>query len=827
MNNTVKTFNEALSNNPTLIAKELHLEQEAVTLSVQKQLEKIERHGLVDATSEGKKKLTKMIEAVSANIQTWMKEASQKRKKPTAYQYLKGISTIELAYIASKQIVNGLTLSEASLTTCSEAIGRYIRDKVEYDMFAAANPEEANKLSRTLKALPTEYQKERSIKSAMDKVDFNPLEWPDAALISIGYVLIQCTVDATNLVEIKTVRSGGITKAIIVPTEDTKEWLLDAEVKDALMLPFHYPMVVPPVPWDSLYSGGYLDKGLHRLDLVRTRNKKSLSALENIDMGIVFEGVNQIQETPWRINKKVFKVFEQLLNAQAEVAGLTYPHKAFIPPSPAPKMGTVEFDKWLEQGDNKTIYNQWRFEVKMAHKEANKSVSKNCVLEQQKVIAEKFLNEEAIYFPHTLDFRGRIYPAAGLGSVNPQGDDRGKGLLELAVGKPLGESGGFWLCVHVANTWGKDKLALEDRVLWTMYNADLMKACADDPLANLMWTEADKPWQFLQACYEFAGFMAEGDEWVSHMPIALDGSCSGLQHFAAMLKDEATAEAVNVVQTGGEPNDVYKVVAEAVKDTLSRLEDELAGIWKSRISRDIVKQNVMTTPYGVTKRGMTDQLVARAKKAIDKGDMEPLPTNVSLHEACKYLMEIVYQAIGSKVSSAYQAMDWMKECAKIAAKAELPLHWTTPTGFLAVQNYTKPRAKRVDIFFRGTRTSLSYLTQGTTLDKAKQAAGIAPNYVHSMDAAHLIDSVRLSGYNGVESFAMVHDSFGTLPSDTETLWLSLREAFLQQYKGLALEDLYEELLEQLPEDVGKKLPKPPKAGHLEIERVLDSEFFFA
>jgi DNA-directed RNA polymerase len=48
--------------------------------------------------------------------------------------------------------------------------------------------------------------------------------------------------------------------------------------------------------------------------------------------------------------------------------------------------------------------------------------------------------------------------------------------------------------------------------------------------------------------------------------------------------------------------------------------------------------------------------------------------------------------------------------------------------------------------------------------KDKAAAGIAPNFVHSHDAAHLLLTVAACCKEGITDIATVHDSFGCLPS---------------------------------------------------------------
>src|SRR5262249_36113216 len=47
-------------------------------------------------------------------------------------------------------------------------------------------------------------------------------------------------------------------------------------------------------------------------------------------------------------------------------------------------------------------------------------------------------------------------------------------------------------------------------------------------------------------CLEWATFKREGFGFISSLPIALDGTCNALQHYAAMLRDEKSGEAVNL-----------------------------------------------------------------------------------------------------------------------------------------------------------------------------------------------------------------------------------------------------------------------------------------
>ena len=69
-------------------------------------------------------------------------------------------------------------------------------------------------------------------------------------------------------------------------------------------------------------------------------------------------------------------------------------------------------------------------------------------------IANTFRNN-IVYFPHNIDFRGRVYPLPP--HFNHMGNDLSRSLLVFAKGKPLGSEGLDWLKIHCVNLTGKKK----------------------------------------------------------------------------------------------------------------------------------------------------------------------------------------------------------------------------------------------------------------------------------------------------------------------------------------------------------------------------------
>ena len=81
---------------------------------------------------------------------------------------------------------------------------------------------------------------------------------------------------------------------------------------------------------------------------------------------------------------------------------------------------------------------------------------------------------------------------------------------------------------------------------------------------------------------------------------------------------------------------------------------------------------------------------------------------------------------------------------------------------------------------------------------------------------------------GIKDFSMVHDSYGTLAADTESLTMRCRETFVDLYKSHdVLIEFRNDIIRMLPESKRETVPMPPEKGDLDITGVLDSEFFFS
>lgn len=206
--------------------------------------------------------------------------------------------------------------------------------------------------------------------------------------------------------------------------------------------------------------------------------------------------------------------------------------------------------------------------------------------------------------------------------LNHMGADICRGLLQFADARPLGEHGFRWLLVHLANVFGVvDKQSFDRRVEWAYQHlADAVDSARRPLGGRRWWLQADKPWTALAVCLDITAALDTGDvrKYASRLPVHQDGSCNGLQHYAALGRDEAGGRAVNLVDAA-EPQDVYSMVAakfsEIIQEEARRVdgsrEAQFARALLPHTDRKLVKQTVMTTVYGVTMQGARDQVTSR------------------------------------------------------------------------------------------------------------------------------------------------------------------------------------------------------------------------
>ena len=90
--------------------------------------------------------------------------------------------------------------------------------------------------------------------------------------------------------------------------------------------------------------------------------------------------------------------------------------------------------------------------------------------------------------------------------------------------------------------------------------------------------------------------------------------------------------------------------------------------------------------------------------------------------------------------------------------------------------------------------------------------GISPNFMHSMDAAHM--SLVIADWEG--NFGAVHDSFATHACDVELLLAHTKRKFIDMYD---VDNYYRIIEDQLIDDRSDVIVDRPELGTLNIEEI--------
>lgn len=766
---------------------------------------------------------------MSVAIQVYLDEAfnGTAGRRRSAAEVLKRFDPYDVAYHTCSTAFNGLCLKHTATITAL-ALGNALEELERYTVFTRENKGASKWLQREFKK--RRIHKARHKRTYMSVLaghkGINLPRWSKEQKLHVGMRLLSMFCDVTKLAHMPVVHMGKKRYKHFEALPQLLTWIENERDDLALAHPPKLPMIEAPRPWSKGKYGGYYTFDLDIIKGAREFGGNQLELLEEADMSQVYKAVNTLDATPYRVNKRVLEVLDYCWTMGLEVGSLVSSDQITPDPMPDDVSGDIKRLTPKQQEKRKA----WRKYARSVH-ERNAAVQSSRMQAMRTIeMARDFRDQPALYFPHQLDFRGRVYDIP-IG-LNPQGPDYSRSLLEFAVGKHiLNEDGMLWHMVHGANCWGYDKVSMEDRVQWVRDNIVNIRGVARDPLRNVWWMEADKPWAFLAWCFDYCDVL-EGFE--SHIAVAMDGSCNGLQHFSAMLRDPEGAAAVNLAKAD-KPQDIYQRVADVVVEDLKRFKKGKEKLWARAwsaskiVDRKLCKRSVMVMPYGGT---MTSTLRYVEEGVRDRFTQEELTTMFGddTVKAIVLLSKLVHEATRKVVTSAATAMEWLQQVARVAAKADVHLKWTLPHGFVAAPHYVKYKMVRLDKGDKSTgdriQQSLSIPTD--KIDTTRMVNAISPNVVHSLDACAMMQTVLRAKRRGVEHFRMVHDDYGTHAADTPKLARALREVFVELYADRNwLAEFREQVLEQLPKEWHSEVPPAPKLGEFDVREVLNSEFFFA
>jgi DNA-directed RNA polymerase len=722
-----------------------------------------------------------------------------------------------VAYIAYKTVVTNCGRGEGRPQDIATTIGRAICTEIRWREARRAESKAAQKedrynrielMKRRVKAINP-----KSVRKWLRKFDdIATREWSRSEMFKVGVPVLAALLDAvphvaTTQTHTKSYRGSLRTTKEVRLTDEFREALEVIHGEMALNSPWVTPMIEPPHDWR--FEGNKIVGGYHtpamQLDFVRTvRGRVGHTKPSDVSQ-TVLDAINVMQQTKFCINRPVFDTAKKALG---ELKGPL----PFEPPMVMPE--SVSNEVWAKMSREERGAVKSKREV--VHTHNNRQEAKSLTAFRVVNLVEELAEFPVLYFPHSIDWRGRAYPCPQ--DFHSQADDFSRSMLRFAEGKPLGEHGMKWLVFHLANCYGVDKGEREDQAEWFNEHTNDVYLVATDPFGEGLefWSKADEPWQFLAAAIEVccAWSLDDPREYESTLPVHIDGTCNGLQHLSAMGLDPVGAKSVNLLP--GPRQDIYQIVADKVNKAIRlRLvetngDDDLSLNWVGKVTRKTVKRAVMTTPYGVTPIGIRDQLIKDGWVAQLEGD------NMA---NANYMRDRLIEAISDTVIKGTEIMAWFQDCASILAEQDKGISWHTPTGMKVTQCYRQMRGTVV-------RTLMGNMTfggdQGGEIAKRKQSLSIAPNIIHSFDAAHMMLTVLATRNRGY-SYSMIHDSFGVHAGDMEDFAHAARLTFADIYK----KDWFWTFKNDFQKQGAKYLTPEPERGLLDIDQVVDAEYFFA
>jgi len=239
--------------------------------------------------------------------------------------------------------------------------------------------------------------------------------------------------------------------------------------------------------------------------------------------------------------------------------------------------------------------------------------------------------------------------------------------------------------------------------------------------------------------------------------------------------------------------------------------NEFARAVDGKITRKVVKQTVMTNVYGVTFVGAKKQVQKQLDSLYPEIERE---TGITTTVLASYIAAKVFMALSSMFRGAHDIQNWLGEIGGRVCRAMTPeqldriaealgedvkpvkkgtyspksgegemashfrntLVWTTPLRMPVVQPYRKSGTRLISTCLQDL--VLTNVDRDDPVNRRKQLQAFPPNFIHSLDASHMMLSALECDTIGL-TFAAVHDSFWTHAADVDSMNGVIRDAFIR------------------------------------------------
>ena len=842
------------------LERQIEIETKALNFSFDKFINDISKRIQGNAAHElpeGAILLKTCIDLVSKKLDEFFSAPLRgNNKKARLYIEDYQFRTKDLAYLITSVVISSLSSkTNVSVITLSRDIAQAIYNDYAVRDLKGNSPNLDAYMTRKYKRRGEGFIKRSKIRLAKYKLKLNDTQVSSDIAILGSMMLDIINKSGCNLIHIYSSIDNRRNTYLVSFTKEAFKLILQAR-EYHMGLYLKYPiLIMPPTDWTGLKGSlGYYSKNYKGLSIkTRTSNIRTLQQfLEVKPMTRALSILNTIGKTAWRINKRVYSVLDEVLKNNLV---------DYSSPKQAPYLlGSLPFNRHMEATDyvkgsdygecytegwkintpiDKEAYKKYKQALDIQEGIIQINLSKAIALNLAMIDARDYLNEPNIYFSYQFDFRGRIYPIQQ--HLNPQGKEEIKALLEFSNGYPIEtDEELYWFMIHGANCYGFDKLEYDERIVEIEKKKEEICLIAQDPIRySSFWKDVDSPYLYLAWCFEYNDYINNPNTFRSHIPIALDGTCSGLQIYGGLLLDEVGAKEVNVVNKYNEDNkairaDIYGSVANKVNEYLLKHEyNKFIDITKAdgttetvstiatassmagKITRSLTKRNVMTQPYSVTRYGMYNQLLDEME------DMENSNKKFWIGDrwlASKVLVDLNDRAITEIVKGARVGQEFLKSITRDVTSEGRYIFYTTPLiKFPVLQRINKHKDKRVN-----TELGRLVIRQFTDeIHHIKMASGIAPNYIHSLDATLLMLTVEKMR-EVCSDFHLIHDSYGVPVKHIPLLNKCIRESYIEIFKSNPLHRFVRQVL---PDRIGEV--DSVMLNTLNLDDVRDAAYIFS
>ena len=581
-------------------------------------------------------------------------------------------------------------------------------------------------------------------------------------------------------------RFHGDTKQVYL--EINKEYI--SKLADSTIIsPPSLPMICKPLIWSENTFGGYLKNATERRDLITGSTFKHGHKIENRHN--LYQAINYFNNIKFRVNNELLTYLE--------------------------KDGQFLLEYLINKEIENTVYPEGQ---------TNKNKNNKIKLAKLNIdITLKIANVYSkipFYLPTNADWRGRVYTSSFF--LSYQGSDFSNGLIQFWDGDTLTKEGLDNLYIYGANSYnenGINKKSLDTRIKWVIDNYNRILEMDKEFILK-----ADSPLVFTAFCLNLIQLEKDSNTKI-FTPIFLDATCSGIQHFAGLLKDYDLGSKVNLIAQNDNDvvGDIYSFILDPVNNEINKFgieNSEFSHFTSLKLERKDIKQPTMTKLYNVTIYGMKEQLksnfdsIKAPYQSQDKNE-----NNLVLLSNYEYTMasefasnfdkvfkknSVFYKAPGKNKAvllsskDLYQIAkiinntifelfpslkviyDYLIRISEVLAKAKLPISWNAPSGLQITQNYLKSEVHKASIKSGNVaKTIVMRQTNRNKVDNRKQKQAIIPNVIHSLDASHLINLVATANTINLIPIITIHDCFGTSPNKMGLVHNLVLKEFISLY----------------------------------------------